>query len=291
MAKSNALADFTRLPTQQKVLLFVVLGLLLGAIYYYVVFKSLDQRLADAQGEYDTKVALNKKLELDLPKFHDLQNKLPELDRLIKDNAKRLPTETELPAFFGTINRRLIESGVELVKTTNQKEQTLEGFVKVPIDIEVTGSYLQLKRFFASLAQNDLGSHDDSNNINADDRDRIISIENLELSQPTMRNGSMVLDAKFTAATFHLAEPVGSGSGSGAHPGAGAGAGSANAPTGAPLPQGAPLPPANTPAGAKARAEAGVQKGAERNANATGVDEAKTPSAAGSGSDRLKGGL
>ena len=49
------------------------------------------------------------------------------------------------------------------------------------------------------------------------------------------------------------------------------------------------MPSAATPAGAKARVENSLEKGAERNANATGVDEAKTP--AGGGSARLKGGM
>jgi hypothetical protein len=54
----------------------------------------------------------------------------------------------------------------------------------------------------------------------------------------------------------------------------------------APAPK--PLPPANTPAGAKARVEQSLDKGDQRNRNAAGVDEAKTPDGS---AGRLKGGL
>ena len=46
--------------------------------------------------------------------------------------------------------------------------------------------------------------------------------------------------------------------------------------------------PASTPKGAKQQTEAGVEKGDNRNREATGVDEAKTPAA---GTERMKGGL
>jgi type IV pilus assembly protein PilO len=284
MATSGAMADFTRLPTQQKVLLFIVVGLALGAVYFQFVYKSLNQSLADAQQEHDQKNGMNKKLGEEIPEFETLKAKQVDLQREINANAKALPTETELPAFFETINRKLLDSGVELIRTSKRPEESLEGFVKVPVEVEVQGTYLQIKRFFASLAQHDL-SHDDAD---ADDRDRIISIENLALTTPTVRNGAVILDAKFIAATFRLEEPV-APAGSGA-PGAGSAAKPAAGPASAPMPASAPLP-TNTPAGAKASVEKSVQAGDTRNRNATNVEEAKTPAGSGSGADRLKGGM
>jgi Tfp pilus assembly protein PilO len=281
-ATSGAMADFTRLPTQQKVLLFIVIGLALGAVYFQFVYKPLNQNLADAQQEHEQKLGMNKKLGDEIPEFETLKAKQVENQREINANAKALPTETELPAFFETINRKLLDSGVELIRTSKKPEESVEGFVKVPVELEVQGTYMQIKRFFASLAQHDL-SHDSED---AEDRDRIISIENLSLTQPTVRNGAVMLDAKFVAATFRLDEPV-VPAGSAAP---GAGSAQPAGPASAPMPQSAPLP-TNTPAGAKASVEKSVQAGDTRNRNATNVEEAKTPAGSGSGADRLKGGM
>src|ERR1700733_4912982 len=171
MATSGVMADFTRLPTQQKVLLFIVIGLAFGAVYFQFIYKPLNNNLADAQQEHNQKLGMNKKLGDEIPEFEALKANQGDLQREINANAKALPTETELPAFFETINRKLLDSGVELIRTSKKPEETVEGFVKVPVEIEVQGTYLQIKRFFASLAQHDL-SHDDTD---AEDRDRIIS--------------------------------------------------------------------------------------------------------------------
>jgi hypothetical protein len=42
------MADFARLPNQRKVLVFVIAGFLLGAMYWQFVFKKLKSDLDDA---------------------------------------------------------------------------------------------------------------------------------------------------------------------------------------------------------------------------------------------------
>src|SRR5262249_52243787 len=127
----------------------------------------------------------------------------------------------------------------------------------------------------------------------SEDRDRIVSIENVALSNPTLKNRDIILTAKFTAVTFRQedqpAAPAPGAPGQPAPPGAGKPPAPAPIPPPPPTAAPPPLPSATTPAGAKARAENAVEKGDARNRNAAGVDEAKAPPAA--GSDRLKGGL
>ena len=92
-----------------------------------------------------------------------------------------------------------------------------------------------------------------------------------------MKNHEIVITAKFTMITFRQEEAA-------APPN-----GPATATPQRPItPSQKPLPPANTPAGAKARVENSLDKGDQRNRNATGVDEAKTPDGS---AGRLKGGL
>ena len=102
-----------------------------------------------------------------------------------------------------------------------------------------------------------------------------MSIENLSLTQPIVRNREIRLTAKFTASTYRQEEKKDPNA---KPPKAAAAAAPA-----------APPAPASTPRGAKQQTESALDKGAQRNGNATGVEEAKTP--AGSGTDRMKGGL
>lgn len=273
-----AMDDFNRLPRQQKVMLFVVAGLLLGAVYWQFRLKPLEQHLRDAQADHQRKISTNKKLEADIPKFEALKAQMTRLKRIIDENQKALPTEAELPAFFDLLNRKVTESGVEVSSSRRLPEQSVDNFVKVPVEIQMTGTFMQIKKFFASLVPKKRHPGEETaSSDNVEDKDRPVSIENLQLVDPVVKNHEIVITAKFTMITFRQDEP--------AAPASGPASATLQKPI-APAPK--PLPPASTPAGAKARVEQSLDKGDQRNRNAAGVDEAKTP--AGS-AGRLKGGL
>jgi Tfp pilus assembly protein PilO len=98
------------------------------------------------------------------------------------------------------LERKVRESGVEISKWLKRAEEPIERFVKVPVDIEITGTFMQIKRFFASLVQRDVSPEA------AEERERIVSIESLVLAQPQVRDRAIILTAKFTAVTFRQDE-------------------------------------------------------------------------------------
>jgi Tfp pilus assembly protein PilO len=276
-------ADFARLPTRQKVTIFVIAGLLLGALYWQFIYKGLEADLEAARNENASKKQLNKKLEADIPEYERLRARMQTLQRIIEENQKALPTEAELPAFFETLNRKVLESGVEVVRSRQGKEEPIETFVKVPIEYEIQGTYTQIKRFFASLVpkKKKPGQQPEvlpGGEQGVEERERIVSIENLSLTNPVVRNREIRLTAKFTASTYRQDEKKDA-----AKPGA---------KPAAPAPAAKPATaPASTPQGAKAQTEQSVDKGDNRNRDATGVNEAKTPAgSAATGVDRMKEG-
>jgi len=287
MATSSAMADFAKMPTEKKVLVFVAIGLLLGLVYWKLVYASLTEQLETAQADHDTKVSTNKRLADDIPKYEELRTHMTKLRELIEKNQTALPSEAEVPAFFETLQHKVNESGVEINKWTNRSEEPVESFVKVPVDVEMTGTFMQIKRFFASLTQRDVRlARSDDRSTGGDDHERIVSIENLALANPTVRNREIVLSAKFTAVTFRQEDKAAAPPGASGQP--------APRPTSKPpalpaappastAPPPPPLPSPATPAGAKARVENALDKGDARNRNASGVGPA--------GSDRLKGGI
>ena len=270
------MADFAKLPRRQKFMLFGVIAVALGLLYNQFVLKKLKANLADAEGEHDAKQAENARLEHDIPEFQKLKARMQNLNRMIEENQKALPTEAELPAFFDMLNRKVLESGVEVVRSTQGKEVPIESFVKVPIDYEITGSYTQIKKFFASLLpkKKTPGEPTPEGQDEVDEKERIVSIENLSLSNPTVRNREIRLTAKFIASTYRQEEKDGDTNGP--------------RPSAPPPPQKKVNPSAagaSTPAGAKAKTDDAMDKNQQRNNGASGVDSA------GSGSARMKGGL
>lgn len=264
------MADFGRLQTRQKVIVFVLIGALLGLVYWKLLYGKLKENLVQAEQDHDERVARNEQLPKDIKEYELLNSRLTSLKRLIDENAKALPTEAELPAFFETLNRKVIESGIEVVRSSQGKEEPVERFIKVPINYEIQGTFVQFKKFFASLlpkkkkpGQPDAPAGDQS----VEERERIVSIENLSLTNPVVRNREIQLTARFTASTYRQVETPGE-------------------PVKKAVPKAAPLPPANTPKGAKARVEDSLQKSEDR---AKGKIDEKPPDA--TGSERMKGGL
>jgi type IV pilus assembly protein PilO len=269
------MADFARLPTQRKVLVFVVGAAMLAGLYFQFVFKSLKADIEDAEADHDNKEATNKRLEADIPKFEALKTRMQDLTRVIAENQKALPTESELPAFFETLNRKVNEAGVEVNNWRQVKEEPVETFMKVPVEIEMTGTFMQIKRFFASLVPKKKKPGQTLEPGQVEERERVVSIENLSLTNPVVKNREIILTARFTATTYREGDkPV---------PPAG------SAPPPPPKKSTAPSSSPASPRGAKQRTEDALDKADQRNRNATGVDEAKTPG--GSGSARLKGGM
>ena len=202
MAASGVMADFARMPTQRKVMVFVIIGALLGLLYFRFVLSSLKSDVEEAEGAYATNVTTNRKLTEDKKAYDELIPRMEVLNATINENKKALPTEAELPAFFDTLVIKAKESGVE-VKVTPKPSEPIESFVKIPAELELTGTFMQIKRFFASLvdkrAVENIAATPDGR---PEERERIVSIENLVLSQPAVRAGQIILNARFTAVTF-----------------------------------------------------------------------------------------
>lgn len=295
MASPGAMAEFGRMPASRKVLAFAMIGGVLGLAYWTLGYKPLGEELAAAQAEHETSVRTNKRLGDDLSKYEDLQTHLSKLRELIEKNQVALPSEAELPAFFETLQHRVAESGVEILKWSRTGEEPVESFVRMPVKVEMTGTFMQIKRFFASLVERDLQrpQRRDGERPERPERpeqpERIVSIEDLALTSPTVTDRETILTATFTVVMFRQEDKPEVPDKPGGQPAAASSARprSPTPATPAPAMSSPPLPGAATPAGKRARAENPLDQGDARNRKAERAGETKLPAA---GTDRLQGG-
>jgi len=219
----GALADFAKKPLGYKVAVFAAVGAVIGLLYWQFVLSPLRSERNELEMTRQSLEDESHRLDRDLGEYKKLSARSEELKKAIEENQKALPTGAELPAFFDTLNRKVGEAGVEVKKWEYKKEVPIETFIKVPLEIEITGTFYQIKRFFASLVQKaDLAPVPGE----ATERERIITIENLVLTVPKTKGSELLLSAKFTASTFRQeqAQPAEAPAKAGAKPKAGAGA-------------------------------------------------------------------
>ncbi|HEX7838795.1 MAG TPA: type 4a pilus biogenesis protein PilO, partial [Kofleriaceae bacterium] len=248
MARSAAMEDFARMPPGRKLLVFVAIGAVVGLGYWKLVYKSLDEEVEAAEAEHDGKASTNRRLAGDIPKYEELRTHMTRLRELIEKNQTALPSAPELPAFFETLYHKVAESGAQMGKWTKGSEEPVENFIKVPVDIQVSGTFMQIKRLFASLVQRDVRPSPNSDERGTEQRERIVSIENLALIKSSEKDREIILTAKFTAVTFRQEDKAPPRPANAPGP---AGASPAAPPSVPAVPP--PLPSAATPTGARAR--------------------------------------
>lgn len=161
--------------------------LVLGALAYYVVFYS------DIAGKIEGAQAARAELEADLKKAKAAelayQKDIEELARRRereRELNKILPQATEYPAFLASVQTVANMAGVELSAWTPEAEVKEKFYAKVPMKVELTGRFHQIAKFFFGIGQND----------------RIMNIENISISKPTIVDRDVVVSVTGLATAF-----------------------------------------------------------------------------------------
>lgn len=230
----GALEDFSRRPLQYKVLVFAGIAVLLGLLYWQFAYSPLQKEREAAAADLEEQKGEASRLKEQKRQYDDLVAKEAQLKADIEQNQKALPTESEIPAFLDMLSRKTNEAGIEMHKRDVRKDVIIDtgpvaatpggpprpppppgvpgavapaSFVKVPVDIEVTGTYYQLKRFFSSLRPK-LTEQVAGAPKAPEEKDRIVTIESLTLTDPKVKNNEIVLTARFVASTFRADKPA-----------------------------------------------------------------------------------
>lgn len=227
----GALEDFSRKPLQYKLIVFAGIGVLLGLLYWQFAFSPLEKERDAAAADLEEQKAEAARLKTQKRQYDELVAKEAQLKADIEQNQKALPTESEIPALLDMLSRKTSEAGIEMHKRDVRKDVIIDtgpaapapggpprpppppgavapaSFVKVPIDVEVTGTYYQLKKFFASLRPK-VTEQVAGAPKTTEEKDRIVTIESLTLTDPKVKNNEIVLTARFVASTFRADKPA-----------------------------------------------------------------------------------
>lgn len=303
---AGALEDFSRRPLQYKVLVFVGVGALLGLLYWQFALSPLRKERDAAAADLEGQKAEAKKLKQQKKRYDDLVADEAKLKEEIEQNQKALPTEAEMPAFLDMLSRKTGEAGVEMLKRDVRRDVLIEAsmagtapaapaakgappaaaatppasFIKVPVDLEITGTFYQIKKFMASLRPKRGAAVTATNPDQVEEKDRIVTVESITIADPKVKNNEIILTAKFVAATFRAKQAE-------VAPAAAA----PRVPAGTP-----PPPPPKGPVGtAKVKTESALDASEDRAKKAGDNAPPAAGSASGTapkdGVDRLKGGM
>jgi type IV pilus assembly protein PilO len=108
-----------------------------------------------------------------------------------RDLNKLLPADAQEDAFLSSVQQASNSAGVDLKAYAPQEEIGQNFYAKVPMKLEITGKFHQIAKFAYDLGK----------------VDRIINVEDIELTEPKVVGEEVFLKARCLATAFHAIKP------------------------------------------------------------------------------------
>jgi len=190
-------STLSKLTTPAKIGVGAVFMVLFFGLYWVILYSDISAKLKAAETD---KARLSGELQTqERNKASFIQDKDDLAARQVrqKDLNKELPAETEAPAFLSALQQVANVSGVDLKAWQPMEESSQNFYAKFPMKLEINGKFHQIAKFAYEAGK----------------VERIINVENLEMSDPKLEGDEMKLKAKCLATTFHAvkAKPAASG--------------------------------------------------------------------------------
>jgi type IV pilus assembly protein PilO len=183
----------------------VTLGaiVLLGLLDYQFFYGDTATRITSAhahQSELTDELASYQKRR---GEYLGYRTELKQLQDEQRDLLRALPKKAEIPTFLANVQEQAELASLEVLSVDIGQEAPLDLYIKIPVKMEVRGTYHQITRFFRNVAE----------------MSRIVNVENVSLGPDKDRVGDAQtaapakLRAKFIAATFRFNEKIAGGGG------------------------------------------------------------------------------
>jgi type IV pilus assembly protein PilO len=174
----------TSLPRKLAVLVGVVVLIAVG--YWFVFYGALSDELENKKIQYTTLLRQKQEAIQAKASYDRDSRRLDELKENFSQQILALPAETNMSSFLDNLNAQAELVGLEILSVKPQSEQSTENYMRIPVELKLSGSFHQLAKFFYLVGN----------------LDRIINIENIVLSTSTVDKTATVLDAEVLATTF-----------------------------------------------------------------------------------------
>lgn len=203
MAAKGLLENIPKWSSGQKLMALLAPPVLLGLLYYQFGYVAASEEQASLESRQSDLLGQQSQLDADLEIKKRLTQRQEELQQNIRANERALPTSAELPAFFDFLQRRAGEAGVSIQRWVQEPSEKVDIYVRVPVKIDVSGSFSSLVKFFYLLGPASKGAGQGGREALAVG-ERIVSVEDLVIGEAKIVEREVMLVAKFVAATFYL---------------------------------------------------------------------------------------
>jgi type IV pilus assembly protein PilO len=187
-APQSALA---RVPTYAKVAAAVATALLTAGTYWFIFYSDTAAKIEGAERQKKSlREELVQEQQAEASYFAD-RDELALREQRARELNKLLPADAQEDAFLSSVQQASNAAGVDLKGYAPLEEVGQTFYAKVPMKLEMMGKFHQIAKFAYDLGR----------------VDRIINVEDIELSDPKMVGEEIILRARCLATAFHAIKP------------------------------------------------------------------------------------
>jgi type IV pilus assembly protein PilO len=186
-----------RVPTWSKFVAGVLAALLTASVYWFFFYSETAAKIEGANRQ-------KKQLRDDLAAQQQAQasyfadrDDLAVREQHARELNKVLPPDSEEDAFLSAVQSASNAAGIDLKGYAPMEEVSQSFYAKVPMRLEMSGRFHQIAKFAFELGK----------------VERIINVENIELTDPKLVGDEVVLHGRCLATAFHTTKPKPAGRG------------------------------------------------------------------------------
>ena len=185
---------FKTIPIGQKLALLGMVIIGIAALFYYYIESPQQEALAQLSteiGRLDTEIQTNKAKTRSL---EDLKRVNAELEQQLAKNQEQLPPEDEAATLLKQISDLGIRIGLnfKLWKPGARAEDSSQLFVRMPVDVEMSGGYHILALFFDRIGK----------------LPRIINVSKIKMGGGKPERGRVLIQTTFVLTAFASPKPT-----------------------------------------------------------------------------------
>ena len=191
MALPSTQSVFGRVPPYAKIGAALGTAALTAVTYWFIFYSDTAAKIEGAERQKKSlRDELAQEQQAEAGYFAD-RDDLALREQRARELNKLLPADAQEDAFLSSVQQASNAAGIDLKGYAPLEEVGQAFYAKVPMKLEMTGKFQQIAKFAYDLGK----------------VDRIINVEDIELSEPKMVGDEIILKAKCLATAFHATKP------------------------------------------------------------------------------------
>jgi type IV pilus assembly protein PilO len=126
--------------------------ILLGALYWYLLYQPYTEEMTSLQEIIDAKLQTIEKYQAIAAKLDTFRTEVAELEVRLKTLLRELPESREIPGMIRRISDVGVRTGLQINLIKPLPEQRKEFYAEIPIQVRVKGPYHAVGQFLDDLA-------------------------------------------------------------------------------------------------------------------------------------------